>query len=410
MKKKIIWIAVILVVVIILVYKMKSGGQAVPVEFSKVSRGDIFEYIEETGDVMLEEKTDVYSTSAGRVVQVAKKEGESVKAGDILIKIDSSDLQLQLKALEAQKLAASAKYEEIKSSVDEEEIRRLNAQVSASEASYEEAKRTSDNNKVLYEAGAISLDAFKSSVTKLADAEASLESARSSLASAEKGISSNVKKQYEAQLMEIQANIEQLEKKSEETVVKSPIDGLVMASEVEEGSIVQMGTKLYEIGGSSGFYVESDVLMEDIAGVKLGSSVIIENADLGIKNMKGTVRKIFPKAESVMSDLGIEQKRVKVEIDLNSTIENLRPGYDMTVKIITQSKKGTLLIGEKAIFNYQDKDQVFVNESGVAKLRAIEKGLVSDDQAEVLKGLKEGEEVIISPDETLKEGIKIKAK
>lgn len=407
MKKKIIWIVVILVLASIVVYKIKSGSQAVTVELAKVSKGDIVEYVEETGDLMLETEIEVYSTAAGRVTKVAKNVGEAVKAGETLVEIDN-DLLLQIKALDAQKLSISAKYDEIKSSAEVEEIRRLSAQVRAAEAAYEESKSATENNKVLYEAGAISLDTLKSSITKLAAAEANLETAKSNLSAAQKGASGNVRKQYEAQLSEIQARIEQLEKKSEDMIVRSPIDGLVMACEVKEGNIVQMGSKLYEIGGAKGLFLESDILIEDIARVKLGSPVIIENEDLGITDMKGTVRKIYPKAFNKMSELGIEQKRVKVEIDLNGAVEELRPGYDMTVKIITQSKKDTLLIAEKAIFNYQGKDHVFINEKGLAKLRVIEKGLESNEQVEVLKGLNEREEVILSPDESLEEGARIK--
>ena len=410
MKKKIIWIGIFLVIVSLIGYKIAMGSPAISVELAKVTRGDIEEYIEETGNLLLEEETSIYSVSSGRIIQVAKKTGETVKVGEILVRIDNSDLLLQIKALESQKLATAAKYDEVKDSTDDEDIRRLNAQVGSAEASYEEAKRTMGNNRVLYEAGAVSLDTYKSSVTKLAAAEASLETARSNLALAEKGTSVNIKKQYEAQLSEIQAKIEQLKLKSADMVFKSPIDGLVMAAEVKEGSIVQAGTKLFEIGGSKGYYIESDVLIEDIAGVKLDSPVIIDDEDLGIKDMRGTVRKIYPKAESKLSDLGIEQKRVKVEIDFNNTVEELRPGYDMTVKIITQSKKDTLMIAEKAVFNYQGKDYVFVNEGSLAKLRAIEKGLESNEQVEVLKGLNEGEEVILSPDKTLEEGTKIKSK
>ena len=407
MKKKIIWIVVILVLASIVVYKIKSGSQAVTVELAKVSKGDIVEYVEETGDLMLETEIEVYSTAAGRVTKVAKNVGEAVKAGETLVEIDN-DLLLQIKALDAQKLSISAKYDEIKSSAEVEEIRRLSAQVRAAEAAYEESKSATENNKVLYETGAISLDTLKSSITKLAAAEANLETAKSNLSAAQKGASGNVRKQYEAQLSEIQARIEQLEKKSEDMIVRSPIDGLVMACEVKEGNIVQMGSKLYEIGGAKGLFLESDILIEDIARVKLGSPVIIENEDLGITDMKGTVRKIYPKAFNKMSELGIEQKRVKVEIDLNGAVEELRPGYDMTVKIITQSKKDTLLIAEKAIFNYQGKDHVFINEKGLAKLRVIEKGLESNEQVEVLKGLNEREEVILSPDESLEEGARIK--
>jgi HlyD family secretion protein len=407
MKKKVIWIVVILVVASIFVYKIKSGGQVVIVELAKAYKGDIVEYVEETGDVMLEDEIEIYSTAAGRVTKVTKKVGEAVKAGEILVELDN-DLSLQIKALNAQKLSVSAKYDEIKSSANDEEIRGLSAQVRASEATYEESKSSVENNKVLYEAGAISLDTLKSSITKLAAAEASLETAKSNLATAQKGVSGNVRKQYEAQLSEIQAKIDQLKKKSEEMVIRSPIDGLIMVSQVNEGNIVQMGSKLFEIGGSKGFYLVSDVLIEDIAGIKLGSPVIIENEDIGIKDVKGIIRKIYPKAFNKMSDLGIEQKRVKVEIDLNDTVKEIRAGYEVTVKIVTQSKKDTLLIAEKAIFNYQGKDHVFVNDSGIAKLRVIEKGLESNEQVEVLKGLNEGDEVILSPDKTLEEGAKIK--
>lgn len=409
MKKKIIWIGAILILVSLVIIKIVIGSPAIIVESGKVIRGSIEEYIEETGNLLLEEEKEIYSVSAGRIIQVVKKSGEAVKAGEILLKIDNSELMLQKKILESQKKSVSAKYAEAMTLTDDENMRKLNAQVRSAEVSYEESKRIMDNNRVLYEAGAVSLDTYNNSITKLAVAEASLEAAKSNLALAEKGLSGNVKRQYEAELSEIQARIDQLKINSEDMVIKSPIDGLVLDVEVEEGSTVQAGARLCSIGGYKGYFIESDVLIEDIVGVKLGAPVIIDAEDIGIKDMKGTVRKIYPKAYNKLSTLGIEQKRVKVEIDFDSIVEELRPGYDMTVKIIKQSKKDTLLIPEKAVFNYQGKDHVFVNEDSIAKLKVIEKGLESSEQVEVLSGLEEGEEVILSPDETLEEGSKIKS-
>ena len=408
MKKKVIWIGVFLSIAIIAGLKIKMGSPAINVELAKVTRGDIEEYVEETGSLMLEQEAGIYSATSGRVIQVSKKEGDAVKAGEVLARIDNSDIMLQIKALEAQKLGITAKYAEVQTSTDDEAIRILKAQVRSAEAVYEEAIRTMDSSKVLYEAGAISLSTYKSSVTNLAAAEASLETAKSSLALAEKGASEYVRKQYEAQLSEIQTRIDQLRLKSEEMVIKSPIDGMILAVKIKEGNIVQSGTILFEIGGSKGFYIESYVLIEDIEGIEKGSEVIIEDEGLGMDNTRGTVRKIHPKAESVMSALGIEQKRVKVEIALGNEAEGLRSGYDITVKIIRQRSKDTLIIDEEAVFNYQGKDHVFVNEGGVAKLRAIEKGIESSEQVEVVKGLREGEEIILVLDETLEEGTKIR--
>lgn len=412
MKKKIIWIGIFLVLSVIAIagIKMKLNGQVTAVESAKVIKGNIEEYVEETGTVILEEETEIYSTSAGKVVEASKKAGNTVKAGEVLARLDNNDLLLQIKALEAQRRSISAQYAEVKISTTEEEARKLSALVRSTEASYDEAKRIMDNNRALYEVGAISLDTYKSSVTKLASAEASLETAKSDLALAEKGLSVNISKQYEAQLSEIQAHIDQLKVKNEEMVVKAPIDGLIMSVEIRKGNMVQLGEKLYEIGGSKGLYIESNILIEDIKEIKVGSIVRIEEEDLGISNLTGAVRKIYPKAESIMSDLGIEQKRVKIDIAMDSSIESLKPGYDMTVKVVTQRKEGTLLIPDKAVFEYQGKDHVFVNEEGIAMLRAIETGLESNEQVEVLTGLKEGEIIILSPEDTLKEGTKISSK
>jgi len=409
MKKKLIWMGIFLIIAAIAaVYIVRMGSKAVAVDTAGVTTGNIEEYIEETGTVMLEEETEIFSSAAGRVVEVFKKSGDTVKAGEVLAKLDNADITLQIKALKAQKLSISAKFDEEKSPAASEEINKLKALVRSAEASYTETQRAMENARALYEAGAVSLDTYKSSITKFAAAEASLESAQNDLALAEKGLSSNISRQYQAQLSEVQAKIEQLEKKSEETAVKAPIDGMIMAAEIKEGSMVQEGAKLYEIGGPKGLYIESNILIEDMKDIKEGSIVRIEDEDLGISSRSGTVRKIYPKAVSIMSDLGIEQKRVKIEIAPdNNGLDGLKPGYEMVIKVVTQRRENTLLIPDKAVFEYQGKDHVFVNEGGIAKLREIEKGLESEEQVEVLTGLKDGELVILTPDDALKEGAKV---
>lgn len=408
--KRIIWIVLILVVLSAVGYGVKmSGSKAVDVDTSTVKRGDIDKYVEETAVVRMENQTSIYSVQGGRVTEVLVDVGDNIKTGDVLARLDNKDVQLQIRALEAQKLTAAATYEEALKPVEQEEINKLTALVKSAEASYNEAKRVADNNKVLYESGAISLNTYQNSLSQLATAESSMETAKNNLALAQKDTTSSyAKKKYDAQIAGIQAQIEQQKKQLNDLTIKATMDGMVMAKEIEAGSFVQPGMLIFEIGsGSKEVFLESDILVDDIGNVKQGSAVIIENDDLGIKGVKGTVRMIYPKAFNKTSDLGIEQKRVKTEIDFDSSGLELKPGYDLDIKIITASSKGTLLIHESAVFDYQGKAHVFVNEGGVAKLREIEKGLESDELVEVAKGLKEGEEVVLSPDEKLAEGTKI---
>lgn len=410
MKKKIIWIVVILVLAVLVVVKLKMGAAPMEVELGQVDKGNIDKYIEETAVVKLAGETSIYGAESGRIAEMLYNAGDKVKAGDIMVRMDDKELQLQKKALEAQKRSIAAQLEELKNPDNSEEINRLSAQVRSAEAAYENARRVADNNKALYDAGTISNNTYQESLTELAAAEAALESAQSSLALAQKGISGNVAKQYEAQISEIQAQIEQVENRIGNMTVKSPIDGIVMTKASEVGSVVQPGALLYTVGSSGTPYLESDILADEIGAVKEGDTVLINNEDLGIKDAKGKVRKIYPTAFSKTSELGIEQKRVKIEIGLDDNIPELRSGYDMNIKVITESKTGTLIISDKAVFEYQGKSCVFVDDNGTAKLRQIEKGIESDDRIEVVKGLKEGERVILSPDSKLNEGTKIKAK
>lgn len=408
MKKKIIWIGLIVVIIAIAAYSFYASKQPVTVDMGTVEKGNIDKYIEETAIVQLENETAIYTTEGGKVLEVMAEIGQDVIADHTLLRLDDESIKLQMKNLEAQKQSILAEYAGANEPASAAEIRKLNAQVKSTEVAYQDVSRIVENNKALYESGAISMDAYQSSLSSLASSEAALEAAKSNLELAQNGVSGNVRRQYEAQLAGIQANIGLLQKRLGDLNIVSPINGIILTRNVEKGAILQPGTLIFEVGDKSGMYLESDILVDDIANVKVGSIVLIENEDLGIKAVKGVVRKIYPKAFSKMSELGIEQKRVKIEINFSNGIPDLKPGYDMNVKIITASKENTLLIDEKAIFEYQGKDHVFVNENGVANLRAIEKGLEGDDSVEVLSGLKEGERIVLSPDEKLAEGTKIK--
>lgn len=336
------------------------------------------------------------------------KVGDLVEAGDILVRMDGQQLSRQMMELEAQKSALMAQYKEVMEPVDGREIQKLELQITTQERRVQEAERKRDNHKTLYEAGAISYEDYHATVTALEVEEKQLDALLLDLEVLKKPVSENVISQYEAQLRQLDIQMEDLRSKEQDMVITSPIKGTVMIKEVEVGQYLQPGLHIMEIGDKDTLYVESDVLVGDIGNVKIGGSVEISHKDLDIEGMKGRVRKIHPQAFSKVSDLGIEQKRVKVEIDLEDTNEEIRPGYNLDLKIIIQRKEDALLIPESAVFQIKGKDHVFVNENNIARLREIKKGIESKREVEVIAGLEEGEEVILSPNEALEEGKTIK--
>lgn len=408
MKKKVIGMIVILFMTMMAVVWFMNRNNVVEVEIAAVKKDSIAEYIEELGVVMTEKKSNIFAPAAGKVTEVMVKVGDLVEAGDILVRMDGQQLSRQMMELEAQKSALMAQYKEVMEPVDGREIQKLELQITTQERRVQEAERKRDNHKTLYEAGAISYEDYHATVTALEVEEKQLDALLLDLEVLKKPVSENVISQYEAQLRQLDIQMEDLRSKEQDMVITSPIKGTVMIKEVEVGQYLQPGLHIMEIGDKDTLYVESDVLVGDIGNVKIGGSVEISHKDLDIEGMKGRVRKIHPQAFSKVSDLGIEQKRVKVEIDLEDTNEEIRPGYNLDLKIIIQRKEDALLIPESAVFQIKGKDHVFVNENNIARLREIKKGIESKREVEVIAGLEEGEEVILSPNEALEEGKTIK--
>lgn len=409
MNKKWIGIGGAALAVILVSVMVKASQQPMAVEVSEVKTGSMEQYVEEIGEVALNERLGLYTAAAGLVTDVNVSVGDAVKKGQLLAQLDYQSAQLQKQDLEAQAKAVAAQYQEAKKPVKAADLSKLNAQLKSAQSLYDEAVRNAADSKALYEAGALAESGYRAVMVDLANKEASLQSAKASLSSAKEGLSKNIGAQYEAQLTEIRSRIALMDKQLKDLGITAPADGIVLTKSVEKGQYVQPGKLLFEVGSGDQLHLRSDLLFEDLAGIKEGTLVKVENEDLGIKDLMGKVVKIYPTAFTKVSDLGINQKRVTVEIELSGDLSALRPGYEMTAKLIVDKRDNAVLVDKKALFEYDGKDSVFVVEKGKAQIRAVETGLENTDVFEIISGLKAGETVILSPDETLEEGMSVKA-
>ena len=108
-----------------------------------------------------------------------------------------------------------------------------------------------------------------------------------------------------------------------------------------------------------------------------------------------------------MSDLGVSQKRVTVEVSFG-TVEPIRLGSDVDVAITVDRKADILRVPDLAIFEKAKKDYVYVIEGGKAVLREVKTGLEGEDYTEIVSGLSEGDAVIVSPGDDISDGVKVK--
>lgn len=387
---------------------LKMGQKPLEVDMKPLEKGTIERYVEEVGELKLDQSFEVYTVASGMVIESLPEIGDTVSKGQLLAQIDFQAAKLQMNDLEAQKRVVSAQYAAAKAPAKTSEVSRLNAQLRAAEAAYNEAKKNAEDAATLYQNGSISQSTYNQTTLSLAGQEAAVESAKSALALATEGISRQEREQYEAKLSEVDGQIALMKKQLKDLGIVSPIDGIILSKEAKTGQFVQAGKVLFEVGQPGAVHLRCDLLFEDLKDVKMGTPVVVYNDKLGVNGINGEVTKIYPVAFNKVSELGINQKRVTVEVSLTGNTQQLRPGYELTAQFVTQRKENVLLIDKKAVFDVKGSPAVFVSDNGKAVLKTIETGIENDDFFEVTKGLEEGALVVINPSEKLTEGMAIK--
>jgi HlyD family secretion protein len=180
----------------------------------------------------------------------------------------------------------------------------------------------------------------------------------------------------------------------------------------ESEAIVPAGEPLLEIGDPRKLEIVSDFLSTDAVRIRPGDPVSIERWG-GEGPIRGCVRRIEPAGFMKISALGVEEQRVNVIIDFDDPFEawkRLGDGYRVEVRVIVWQSEGVLRIPTSSLFRRGEDWAVFVVEDGRARLRRVEVGRRNGVQAQVLKGIDEGEVVIIHPSDTLEEGSRVTAR
>jgi len=344
--------AAILVIAAAAYSAMNSG---IIVESAEVEQGEVTKLLKETGTVESKSSITIIAKNSGEIMGLMVEEGDNVKAGDKLLTSDGTSANLDIKSQQAQ--------------------------LSGLQAQYSQARELANKNKALYEQGALSYETYNASNTAA--------------------------KQLAAQIASLQYSIESYAESSGAGGVTAPVGGVLTGVFVKEGESVAAGTPLFEISDLNDVYVKTDFIAEDADLIHEGDMVRIFNEDAGFNDEKGSVKKVFLKAEDKMSDLGVSQKRVTVEISFG-TVTPIRLGSNLDVEIAVDKKENVLRIPDLAVFEKDRKNFVYVIEGGKALLREVKTGLEGEDYLEAVSGLAEGEVLILSPNDDISEGVRVK--
>lgn len=226
--------------------------------------------------------------------------------------------------------------------------------------------------------------------SKVSKAEASLEEAEKNLSLVKAEPTDEEIKLHKAQVKQAKANINLLEKKIRDSIIRSPVEGQIAKVEKRVGETVKGLEPVLILIPEVKFQVEVDIYEEDIAKVERGDPVEIKVVAFPGQELKGEVVAIDP-SEKIIKDVVYYE----VTISLAKEKKGIKPGMTADIEIITASKENTLVIPEEALQRKKGRNIVEVYKEGRIEEREVKIGLKSDNKIEIVSGLKQGQQVIL---------------
>lgn len=441
--KWIIWslagLLVLLIVIAAVKARKKPKGETVETE--KVTLRDIREIVSASGKIFPEREVKISSDVSGEIVELYVEEGDSVKAGQVLARIDPEAYASAVESASAGVNMSQSELARSRSGIDN-----ALAQIEQTKSQVDNARRIHERNKKLKADGVISAQDVETSESNLAQLEANLRAAQAGLRSAEQGA-----KSAEFNVASSRAGLREITTSLNRTTIISPTAGIVSKLNVEKGervvgTIQMTGTEMMRIANFNSMEVQVEVSENDILRVSLDDTTDIEVDAYLDEKFKGVVTEIGSSAAStnVTQEMQLTSDQVtnfivKIRIlpesylSLQNNKMPFRPGMSASVDINTRTERNTIAIPIQAVTTREKEEEkklasaevkplkdeeidevVFIVDADTAKMVKVETGIQDNEYIQILSGLAEGQDVITGPYSTvsrlLKNGVGVERK
>jgi len=474
-------------------------GGSIPVQVAPVQSGTIAASVPVTGNIQALADVQLSARAAGRVLAVNFREGQVVRAGQVVVQQDTTDLQANVRQAQANIAQAEANVSSNTAKVSQartnytlqvqtakQAVAQARAQVANARQNYLKVKRGSrpqqvlqgqnqvalakanlDNaqtiltrNQSLFAQGAIAKADLDTAQTNYAVQVETYKNAQQSLSLTQEGSQTEdigaaqaLLQQQQANLNTAIANQQQVRVRQQDILaaqdavrqakaavqqqeatlafnqqqvanafIKSPIDGIVAAREVEPGQIASPGTNLMRVVGLGSVYYEPTISETDFASTHVGNSVTVQVDALPGKSYQGKISSVYPAASAT-------NRVFSLRVTVANPNNELRPGMFARGSIITRIARNVPVVPATALVPLASQQGFQANESSdtpiaagtqtsaqqvvvvgpnnTAQPRPVKIGIQNQQQAQIMSGVQTGEKIVIVGQQGLKRGDKL---
>lgn len=418
----------------------------IPVKVATVTFGALTDDNELSGTILPENEVAVLPKAVGEIKAIYVKKGDKVKQGDILAQLDDTaernameqqqksleQAQASLKSAQNGKVRAENSYKQAQASLKsaeaslqqaKENLKNLDFQIQNARNSWEQAKRNLDRMKALYEAGLISLQDYENAQNAERSAKIALDQAELSKKTTEnEGIRMqevaveqaqiNVElaqtsmkdaeiavEQAQIQVDQAQLAVDAAKDRLDDKVIKATIAGEITEINGEVGEMASNANPFATIVAKDSVKLSVKITANQLSSFKVGDVL-----DVKVAGLEGTFKGNVVYVSSVSSGFGL----FTVDINIDNKEQKIRPGMIASVIVEEIKQANSLLIPVEAIVQKEGKTVVFIVSEEKAEQREVEILKYSTDLVAVVGELKENEQVVISGQNLLDDGNKVR--
>jgi len=396
-----------------------SQKKAPLVETQAVKRGDIARMIQTTGTAVCADKANVSPKVEQRIVWLQVEEGDKVRAGQVLVRLDTTELDAQTRQAEAEVRVAQARLRDIEAGARSQEIRaaeaavaQAKAQTAAARSAAEDADRDLERQRQLLAIGGASQQEVDHVQTRhdaassqVGVAEAGLAAAQERLSQLKEGATQTQLALAREQVSQARTRLSYWQSQAAFYVIRAPISGVVTRKHQFVGDLASPKAPILTLADTSSTVIRTSVTDEVASRLRVGMPVRAEvDALPGSEPLPLRVGRIYPSADPAT-------RLVTVEMAAPMLAGKIKEGSLARLAMILERHDNAVVVPAYAIVARPGGKLVaFVVEEGTAKERLIQPGIESGDRLEILSGLAPGDQLIVRGQERLKEGVEVKVK
>ena len=338
----------------------KKREFSLPVQIGRIIIKDVTDQVRTVGNIRAEQRVIINSEVAGQITKVEVREGDIVKSGDLLARIDSREYELEVEELEAELSAAKEEFKKAIEGLRPEEKEKLLARVRVNESAFDLAIKEQDRFQKLVKDGVTAQSILDEVNDRAQQAKEKLRESRAAFEAAKQSRQEDIE-QLRAEGEGIVKRLEMAQLNFSKTLIHAPFDGVIVHKKIEEGAFLKVGSPVFEMISSSRLKAVLEIPQSHRNKLKKMKGIDFWIKELGLKFKQSGKLRVIPDAD-------IYSGNIRAQMELHRPNRALFPGLTLVGMMNFGVRKNVMHVPSVALVISEKGTVVYVVKESKAHL------------------------------------------